>query len=143
MLLGVAIIASSWMPVAVAAVFSKRLTKTGAFCGMLTGFLSCFALRLYASLFHITLPIYLDPGIVGTAFNVIAMTIGSLLTKVTEDEKNARAELFIIPKAEQNPVEIQKTLRYSRLSVSVGIIVMLLLLFLWVIPYLQGTASKG
>ncbi len=143
MLLGVAIIASSWMPVAVAAVFSKRLTKTGAFCGMLTGFLSCFALRLYASIFHITLPIYLDPGIIGTAFNVIAMTIGSLLTKVTEDEKNARAELFIIPKAEQNPVEIQKTLRYSRLSVSVGIIVMLLLLFLWVIPYLQGTASKG
>ena len=42
MFLGGAMAASSWMPVAFASVFSKRLTKTGAFCGMLFGFLGCF-----------------------------------------------------------------------------------------------------
>lgn len=140
MFLGGAIVAGSWMPVAVASVFSKRLTKTGAFCGMLAGFLSCFALRLYASLCHVTLPVYLDPSIVGIVCNIIAMVVGSLLTKVTEEEKNARAALFVVPETEKDPAEINKTLRHSRLSVSVGIIVMLILLVLWVFPYLQGTA---
>lgn len=107
---------------------------------MLAGFLSCFALRLYASLCHVTLPVYLDPSIVGIVCNIIAMVVGSLLTKVTEEEKNARAALFVVPETEKDPAEINKTLRHSRLSVSVGIIVMLILLVLWVFPYLQGTA---
>lgn len=138
MFLGGAIVASSWMPVAVAAIFSKRLTKMGAFCGMLVGFIACFALRLYASLFHVSLPVYLDPSLVGIVCNVIAMIIGSLLTQVTEEEVEARKALFVIPDSEKNPQEIRKTLQYSRISILVGIIVMLVLFALWVQPYLQG-----
>lgn len=138
MFLGGAIVASSWMPVAVAAVFSKRLTKAGAFCGMLAGFLSCFALRLYASLFNVSLPVYLDPSLVGIVFNVIAMVVVSLFTQVTSEEEKARRALFVIPDSEKNPQEIRKTLRYSKVSVLVGIIVMLVLFVLWIRPYLQG-----
>lgn len=46
MFLGGAIVASSWTPVALGSILSKRLTKTGAFWGMLLGFLTCFALKL-------------------------------------------------------------------------------------------------
>ncbi len=138
MFLGGAIVASSWMPVAVASVFSKRLTKTGAFSGMLVGFIACFALRLYASLFHVSLPVYLDPSLVGIICNVIAMIVGSLLTQVTEEEVKAREALFVIPDSEKDPQEIRKTLRYSRISVLVGVMVMLVLLILWVLPYSQG-----
>lgn len=112
MFLGGAMAASSWMPVAFASVFSKRLTKTGAFCGMLFGFLGCFTLRLYTSLRNVTLPVYLDSSIVGIICNIVAMIIGSaLLTEVSEEEKE---KLFIIPETEKNLDGIKRTLNGQR-----------------------------
>ncbi len=138
MFLGGAMAACSWMPVAFASIFSKRLTKTGAFCGMLFGFLGCFALRMYASLSGITLPVYLDPSIVGIVCNVIAMVIGSMVTHVSTEEKEEREKLFIIPESEKKPEEVRKTLRWTKVSYTVGGIVFALMLVLWVIPYLNG-----
>lgn len=137
MFLGGAIASSSWMPVALASIFSKRVTKTGAFCGMLFGFLGCFALRLYSALAGVTLPVYLDPSIVGIVCNVIAMYIGSKLTKVTEEEETARQALFVIPEEEKNPIEVKKTLNWSKFSVGIGVIVTVGLIVFWVVPYLM------
>ena len=138
MFLGGAMAASSWMPVAFASVFSKRLTKLGAFCGMLFGFLGCFALRLYTSLSGVTLPVYLDPSIVGILCNVLAMVIGSALTQVSPKEKEEREKLFIIPEVEMRPDEIGKTLKWTKASYMVGVIIFALMIVLWVIPYLKG-----
>lgn len=138
MFLGGAIVASSWMPVALACVFSRRLTKTGAFCGMLFGFLSCFFLRLYSSLTGITLSVYLDPSLVGMICNVLAMITGTALTRVTEEEKQAREQMFIMPEKEKDPGEIRKTLGYFRLSPLIGVLAAAVMMVLWVIPYLNG-----
>lgn len=138
MFLGGAMAASSWMPVAFASIFSKRLTKAGAFCGMLFGFLGCFALKLYSSLTGVVLPVYLDPSIVGIVCNILAMIIGSALTQISEEEVQEREGLFVIPKAEDKPEEIKKTLKWAKYSVVVGLVVAVLMLVLWVIPYLNG-----
>lgn len=136
MFLGGAIVASSWMPVAIASVFSKKVTKTGAYCGMLFGFLGCFALRLYASLAGVQLPVYLDPSIVGIVCNVVAMMIGNAFSKVTEEEKQARAEMFVIPEEEKEPGEIRKMFASVKASMFVGLVVVAIMAVLWVGPYL-------
>ena len=136
MFLGGAMAASSWMPVAFASVFSKRLTETGAFCGMLFGFLGCFVLRLYTSLSGVSLPVYLDPSIVGIVCNVIAMVVGSALTQVSEKEKEEREKLFINVPAKE--ADGQSTLKWAKASCAVGIIVFVMMMVLWVIPYLNG-----
>ncbi len=135
MFLGGAIVAASWMPVAVACIFSRRVTKTGAFAGMLFGFLGCFCLRLYTALSGTSLPAWLDPSIVGMVLNVVAMTIGSALTQVTKEEKEAREALFVMPESEKDPREVAKTMFSARLSVAIGPIVVALLLLLWVVPF--------
>ena len=140
MFLGGAMAASSWMPVAFASVFSKRLTKTGAFAGMLAGFLGCFALRLYISLAGITLPVYLEPSMIGIIFNIIAMVIGSALTQVSPEEKAEREKLFVLPKSERSVSSIQSILKWSKASYLVGVIVFVLMMALWVVPYLRGLA---
>lgn len=132
---GGAIVASSWMPVVVAGIFSKRLTKTGAFCGMLAGFIACFVIKLYASLSGTMLPFYLDPSVVGMVVNVVFMIIGSMLTQVQEDEKKAREDLFVMPEEEKDQCEMKKTLKITKMSVALGVLVSILLLLLWVIPY--------
>lgn len=139
MFLGGAVAASSWMPVALASIFSKRVTKTGAFCGILFGFLGCFVLKLFSSLTGTVLPVYLDPSLVGIVCNIIAMIIGSALTRVTKEEQEARAALFVMPKAEKDEKEIKRTLLWGRMSVLIGLFVTLLLLITWVVPYINAT----
>lgn len=139
MFFGSAIVAASWMPVAVASIFSKRITKTGAFCGMLVGFAGCFGAKLYATLSGTTLPAYLDPTVIGMVLNVIGMVVGSALTRVTEEEKQARKALFVVPESEKDEKEKRKTLRYMKFSPLLGVIIFVVLLILWVIPYMKGS----
>ena len=136
--LGATIVACSWLPVALASVWSKRVTKVGAFCGMLVGFLVSATMKIYTSVASITLPIYFDPFFVGITSGIIAMLIGSSLTKVTEKEIEERALLFIMPEEEKDPEEIKKTKLYISLSIPLGIIVTILLLVLWALPYIKG-----
>ncbi|MBP3649289.1 MAG: sodium:solute symporter family protein [Clostridia bacterium] len=138
MFLGGSMAACSWMPVAVGSIFSKRLTKTGAFWGMLCGMLGCFVMKMYSTFANITLPVYLDPSLVGMVCNVIAMVIGSALTKVSAEETAARNELFVIPEEEKDEKEIKKTLAWGKATILVGIAVFAMLLVLWIIPYYQG-----
>lgn len=136
MYFGGAIVASAWMPVALASVLTSRITKTGAFMGMLVGFLGCFTLKLYSNIFHVTLPAILDPVIVGIVLNVIGIVICSALTRVTEEEKNARAKLFIVPIEEKDPLEMAKTIKYMKFAPVLGIVVSTVLAFFWAIPYM-------
>lgn len=137
---GGSIVAASWMPVALASIFSKRVTKTGAFCGMLFGFLGCFATKLYSAFSGVTLPVYMDPTVVGMVLNTIAIVIGSALTKVTPEEIQAREALFVMPESEKDPAECQKTVRYMKLAPVLGAMVLGVLLVLWVIPFWRATA---
>ena len=134
MYFGGAIVASAWMPVALASVLSKRVTKTGAFVGMLVGFCGCFALKLYSNIFDVTLPAVCDPVIIGIILNIIGIVIGSAFTKVTEEEKAARAQLFVVPESEKDPAEVKKTHRYLIAGIALGGVIAVVLLVVWAIP---------
>ena len=138
MYLGGSIVVSSWMPVAVASIFSKRATKKGVFTGMLIGFIVCFALRLMTSLTELTLPFWLDASILGMLCNILTMVIVSAMGKPTDTEIARREALFVMPEAEKDPNEMRLTLKNARFGIAVGIFVTVLFLVLWVIPYLQG-----
>lgn len=138
MFLGGAIVASSWMPVAFASIFSKRLTKVGAFAGMLAGFLGCFVMKIFSSVGGITLPVYLDPSIVGMLCCILAMVIGTALTKVTDEEKIQRELLFVKPATENTPEQRRKLIHSSKLAILTGAIAVLLMVVVWLIPYLKG-----
>lgn len=70
---------------------------------------------------------------------MIGIIIGSALTQVTEEEKMARAALFVVPEEEKDPVEMQKTLSYMKFAPILGIIVSIILILVWVIPYFMYT----
>ena len=138
--LGATIVACSWLPVSIASVWSKRVTKLGAFISMLSGFIVSTTMKIYVSIKSILLPIYFDPFFVGIAVSILTLIIGSLCTKVTPKEKEEREKLFVIPEGENNPKEIKKTKFMIGLTIPLGIIITILLLVLWVIPYLNGLA---
>jgi len=138
--LGATVVACSWLPVAIASVWSKRVTKTGAFWGMLVGFVVSAAMKIYTGVMKVTLPIYFDPFFIGLAAGILALVIGSACTKVTEKEKEEREKLFIMPESEKDPKEVKKTKIILVSSIALGAVVTVVLLVLWVIPYLNGLA---
>lgn len=136
MYFGGAIVASAWMPVALLSVLSRKITKVGAFTGMLAGFIGCFALKLYSNLFKITLPAICDPVIVGILLNIIGIIIGSTLTKVSKEEIAARSNLFVMPDEEKKSEEMKKTLQYMKFAPMLGVVVSMILIVVWAIPYM-------
>ncbi len=136
--LGATIVACSWLPVALASVWSKRVTKVGAFCGMLVGFVVSASMKIGVSVAGVTLPIYFDPFFVGLFSGIIAMIIGSAVTKVTPKEKEEREALFQIPADEKDAAEVKKTKNMVLLSIPMGIMITVVLAVCWAIPYLKG-----
>lgn len=136
--LGATVVACSWLPVAIASVWSKRVTKTGAFCGMLVGFIVSAVTKIYTGVMKVTLPIYFDPFFIGLVAGLLALVIGSACTKVTDKEKEERAKLFVMPELEKDPKEVRKTKIIMLSSISLGVFVTAALLALWVLPYLKG-----
>ena len=88
----------------------------------------------------ITLPFYLDPGMVGIICNTLVLIIASALTQVTPEEKEARAALLVIPAGEKTPTVAKKTLQWSRATIFVGVLMAAILIILWVAPYFRGLA---
>jgi sodium/pantothenate symporter len=133
MLLSGTVVVCSWFPVCLASVWSRKVTKTGAFCGMLFGFLGCAVMKVIGT--QVSLPIYLDSFVVGLIANILGLFIGSKLTTVSKEEEIERAKLFVTPEGVFVAGEIKKTKRTVALYLAFGVIVAVGMLLLWAIPY--------
>lgn len=138
MYFGATVIACSWFPVCIASIWSKRVTKSGAFWGMLVGFISCGAVKIYSSVGGTILPLYLDSFVVGVVCNIVTMTIVSMLTKVSDAEKAAREKLFVRPEKENDPAEIRTTARTLLMTIPGGGLIGLVLILFWALPYIRS-----
>lgn len=140
MYLGGTVIASSWSVVAFGSIWSKKLNKTGAVCGMVCGFLGCAVPKALSSILGFTLPIYLDPFFIGIALSVLGAVAGTCLGKKSPEEILAREKLFVVPDCEQDPGECRKTKNLWRVYAVFGIAVAAFFLFMYAIPYLKAIA---
>ena len=93
-------------------------------------------MKLYSNLFKITLPAICDPVIVGILLNIIGIIIGSTLTKVSKEEIAARSNLFVMPDEEKKSEEMKKTLQYMKFAPMLGVVVSMILIVVWAIPYM-------
>ena len=133
--LGATVVACSWFPVCIAGVWSKKVTKEAAFYGMLFGFLTCAIMKIGATILSISIPAYLDPFIFGLLINIITMIIISKKTIVSDEEKKEFEKLHITPDSEIVEKEIKITKRFGMLYIIISIIITMILLFTWAIPY--------
>ena len=138
MQIGATVVICALLPVAIASVWSKRITKAGAFAGMCAGFTVSFVMKVITTSKGIIVPIYLDVYLVGTLSNIVAMMIANRLTKVTPEEEAQRAALFVVPEGEDDPVEVEKTRRAIKATIWIGVGIFAFSVVTWVIPYYIG-----
>lgn len=132
MYFGGAVIAASWAVIAIASVWSKKLSAQGAFLGMLFGFIVCAVMKAYNALSSVTLPMYLDPFFFGILASIIGAIVGTKMKPKTDAEQEQHDLLY---KSDGTAVGMKK---YGILYLAfAGVFVVLLIIF-YLVPYMQA-----
>lgn len=85
--------ASSWGPVALMSIWSRRITAAGASWGLAVGFVGNLALSLMVQAEWVSLPVYLHPVLLSTLMALAAIMLVSTMTRVSQSEADYRAFL--------------------------------------------------
>ncbi|MED4689687.1 sodium:solute symporter family protein [Peribacillus frigoritolerans] len=121
--------AASWGPIAISSVFSKKVTKEGAFWSIVFGFVGVI-LGESLGMFGISLPVYLNPVIIGLILSIGALIIGSKYGTITIEEREFHENILQTPIEIDEQKEMNITRRYpAYLMISGVMIIMVTLVF--------------
>lgn len=138
MYLGGTVIASSWSVVAFGSVWSRGLSKTGAFLSMLLGFVGCVGSKIVYSLLDFSPPVYLDSFFIGMVLSVLGAIAGSAARRVSPAEAEAREALFHAPASALDENHCRRDRRLWLVYLLFGLGVGLFFVFLYALPYLRA-----
>jgi len=135
--------ASSWGPVALMSVWSKRITADAAFWGIISGFLFNAGPKALETLDLISLPIWLDPILLGGLVSLVVVLVVSRLGEVSREEQVYRMRLHRTPESELDPQKAKITGRMPIIMVIYTLIVTTIFLLWYIIPYRQATGTDA
>lgn len=135
MYFGGTVIASAWSIVAFGSVWSRKLSRTGAFLGMLLGFAGCVGSKIFYAVSGIVPPVYLDSFFIGMTLSVAGAILGSVLAPAGEQERREREKLFVREHAPACIAEQRKDHRLWIVYLAFGILTGLFFVFMYAIPY--------
>lgn len=114
--------AASWGPVAIASIFSKKVNKEAAFWSIILGLFGVISGEFTNIFTDITLPMYLQPVIIGTLLSTISLIIGTKFGKVTKEEMIFREHILQTDPSFFDAKNMAITKRYSTMLIVSGII---------------------
>jgi len=135
------VFASSWGPVGFMSIWSKRITADAAFWGIVTGFVCNVLPAALEYLGLISLPVYLNPVVIGASVSLVTIFVVSRRGRVTRAEKVYRLRLHRTPDIDRNARMTRVTLIAPALLVLYGCVMPVLLIRFYVIPYQTATGQ--
>jgi sodium/pantothenate symporter len=132
--------ASSWGPVGLMSVWSKRITKDAAFWGMVTGFFMNVIPATIDYLDIYDMPEYY-PAVIGIVTSFVVILIVSARGRVSREERSYRLRLHLTPASDISRSKTIKTLIAPMGLIVYGCTMPYLMLRFYVIPYQIGTGE--
>ena len=133
--------ASSWGVVAFMSVWSKRITESGAFWGMVTGFGVNVGMNALSLAGFVEWPVIADPILVGVVSSYIAVRIVSNPEDHSIVASTYRDALHQMPAQERDPLAIQQTLVWPKVMVAMGVLIAVAMTLFYALPYGQAVAQ--
>jgi sodium/pantothenate symporter len=135
------VFASSWGPVGFMSVWSRRITKDGAFWGIVSGFVANAVPWYFDFIDAITLPSWGNPIFIGITVSLVVTIVVSRMSTVTAAEQAYREQLHRVPEEDRDPRLIRRTLATVLLLIAYGCVMPLVLQYWYVRPYQRGTGQ--
>lgn len=137
------VFASSWGPVGFMSIWSRRITKDGAFWGIVSGFVCNVVPWFFDYTGVIDLPSWGNPIIIGAAVSLV-VTIGvSRRGAVTAAEAAFRENLHRVPAEERDAGKLRLTLIAPAILIAYGCVMPFVMQHWYVRPYQRGTGQLG
>jgi Na+/proline symporter len=133
--------ASSWGPVGLMSVWSKSITESAAYWGMITGFVFNVVPAGLEYLGYIKWPSYFHPAIIGTVISLITIHIISKRGAVTEQEVAYRTKLHITPEEDCDAKKTRTTMIAPIILILYGCTMPFLMVNYYIKPYQRGTGE--
>ncbi|MFP6806709.1 MAG: sodium:solute symporter family protein [Pseudomonadales bacterium] len=133
--------ASSWGPVGLMSIWSKNITESAAYWGMISGFVFNVIPAGIEYLGYITWPSYLHPAIIGTAVGLITIHIISKRGVVTAQESAYRIKLHITPEEDIDASKTRMTMIAPAILILYGCTMPFVMVNYYIKPYQHGTGE--
>ena len=133
--------ASSWGVVAFMSIWSKRITESGAFWGMVTGFGVNVGMNALSVTDLVEWPVVADPILVGVVSSYVAVRIASKRGGHSIAASTYRDALHHMPAQERDPVAIRQTLVWPKVMVAMGVLIAVAMTLFYALPYGQAIAT--
>jgi len=134
------IFASSWGPVAIMSVWSKRITEAAAFWGMSAGLVFNLVPKFFEFIGMIEIPSYLNPALTGAVASLVVTIVVSRRTTVSTEEAEYLSALHVTPAEEISRQRSKLTLwAPAALATVNGLVMPFLLMRYYVYPYQRAT----
>lgn len=135
------VFASSWGPVGLMAVWSRRITEAGAFWGMLSGLVFNVVPKFFEYVGAVVFPSWANPVVIGAVASVVVTIAVSRRTLVSPAERDYLSRLHVTPAAEIDAGRTRTTLWAPALLIANGLIMPFVLLAYYVRPYQAATGT--
>ncbi len=133
--------ASSWGVVAFMSIWSKRITESGAFWGMVTGFGVNVGMNALFVTDLVEWPVVADPILVGVVSSYVAVRIASKRGGHSIAASAYRDALHHMPAQERDPLAIRQTLVWPKVMVAMGVLIAVAMTLFYALPYGQAIAA--
>jgi sodium/pantothenate symporter len=120
-------------------IWSKRITETAAFWGMLSGLVFNVVPKFFEFIGMIDLPSYLDPAVIGAVASLIVTLAVSRITFVSDEEKAYIQKLHETPAEEISSKKTRTTYLASAVLIANGLVMPFVLINYYVRPYQSAT----
>ena len=135
------VFASSWGPVGLMSIWSKRITERAAFWGMLSGLVFNVVPKFFDFMGMIELPHWLNPVIIGGITSLVVIIVISRRTSVKDADSAYLSKLHVTPAEELNHSKTRLTLVPAALLILNGLVAPLLLITYYIRPYQRATGT--
>ena len=133
--------ASSWGVVAFMSIWSKRITESGAFWGMVTGFGVNVGMNALSVTDLVEWPVVADPILVGVVSSYVAVRVASKRGGHSIAASVYRDALHHMPAQERDPLAIRQTLVWPKVMVAMGVLIAVAMTLFYALPYGQAIAA--
>jgi Na+/proline symporter len=135
------VFASSWGPVGLMSIWSKRITADGAFWGMIAGLLGNVIPAGLDYFGFINLPSYLNPALLGGAASVLTILLIARWQTPSAKEREFLTRLHETPIEDCDVKQTRITLIAPALLMLYGAVMPFLLLNFYVLPFQRGRGT--
>ena len=133
--------AACWGPVAFMSVWSKSITESGAFWGMVAGIVTCIVLQLAALFEFFSMPVYLHPILIGAVISYLTILIVSHGGSISEEEKQFLAKIHIAPPELADKAAAAATMIWPKVLIAWGFVCGIGLIVFYARPYQAATGQ--